>query len=286
MSKEKQIPQIFPQEIVKAYYYGETLEMTTSNGLHTQTIQILPNHQYKILKTGKIMNMNLRSENRADNLKTVQVTMRRLRRLITNNFFGGKSELWITLTYATLMRDSKQAYVDFKKFMRKLRQRYKNLEYIVVIEPQASGSLHFHLLLKRTDSKQLQIPNSELSRIWGQGFTKTKRLKSSDKVANYVIAYVSNLDWSDGEDKKKYIKGARLHLYPKGIRIYRYSRGIKKPLSMRGFKKDIMDKFEISGTISDFSRKTMHLTDEGKEVVYITEFFNNIIGKEKDEQDG
>ncbi|MFZ2577965.1 MAG: replicative protein [Lactococcus hircilactis] len=285
MGKEKQIPQIFPQEIVKAYYYGETLEMTTSNGLHTQTIQILPNHQYKILETGKIMNMNLQSENRADNLKTVQVTMRRLRRLITNNFFGGKSELWITLTYATLMRDSKQAYLDFKKFMRKLRQRYKNLEYIVVIEPQASGSFHFHLLLKRTDSKQLQIPNSELSRIWSQGFTKTKRLKSSDKVVNYVIAYVSNLDWSDGEDKKKYIKGARLHLYPKGIRIYRCSRGVKKPSSMRGFKKDIMDKFEISGTISDFSRKTTHLTDEGKEIIYITEFFNNI-GKEKDEQDG
>ncbi|NMX24903.1 hypothetical protein HGP05_11610 [Streptococcus sanguinis] len=45
-----------------------------------------------------------------------------------------------------------------------------------------------------------------------KGFTKTKRLKNSDKAGNYVVAYLTNLEIDDDQNTKKYVKGAR-HIY-------------------------------------------------------------------------
>ena len=57
------------------------------------------------------------------------------------------------------MMDSKRLYADFKRFMRRLRTiTGKKLAYIVIIEPQESGSLHAHLLLKTIDNSRLYIP--------------------------------------------------------------------------------------------------------------------------------
>ncbi|WP_439846989.1 rolling circle replication-associated protein [Bacillus subtilis] len=222
--------------------------------------------------------MDVSSTNRADNLKSVKVTMRNLRRLITHNFHGGNKELWVTLTYRWLTKNPEIAYQDFKRFIRKLRKDYGHLEYIAVIEPQATGNWHFHVLLKTTDHRVLRIPNEILAKAWGQGFTKTKRLKNKDKMGNYVLAYVTNLDIpsTDKDSEKKYVKGARLHLYPKGVRIYRCSRGIEKPIEMTGSKDEILELNGVIKSKADFSRKTIHETISGQEIVYITEFYNDI----------
>ena len=50
--------------------------------------------------------------------------------------------------------------------------------------------------------------------MWGQGFTKTKRLKDTDNVASYLMAYLTNVPKDEivpGTIKKGIIKGARLH---------------------------------------------------------------------------
>ena len=84
--------------IVKSYRYGSTLELTTSNGIHKQTIKVLPNKKYVVLETGEIFDMDTSGETRSDNIKSTRITMRKLRRLISHNFNGNKNELWITLT--------------------------------------------------------------------------------------------------------------------------------------------------------------------------------------------
>lgn len=270
---------ILSQSVVKSYRYGDTLELTTSNGLHKQTIKVLPNKRYVVLETGEILDMNTTAKTRNDNLKAVKNTMRRLRRLIAHNFKGKKNELWVTLTYRELITDTKIVYRDFKIFIKRLRKRYPNLEYINVIEPQASGSWHCHLLLKDISSKNLFIPNSELANAWKKGFTKTKRLKSSDKVGNYVVAYLSNLKLGadNTNQDKKYIKGARLYLYPKGVRIYRCSKGIKKPVEMTGTKEEVLvfngvDKLSRA----DYVKKSTHQLSDGEEISYLTEFYNRL----------
>ena len=261
--------------IVKSYRYGNTLELTTSNGIHKQTIKVLPNKKYVVLETGEIFDMDTSGETRSDNIKSTRITMRKLRRLITHNFNGDKNELWITLTYAKYTNEIEIVYRDFKLFIRDLRKQYSDLEYINVIEPQASGSWHCHLLIKAPKRSSLYIPNKIIEECWKKGFTKTKRLKNSDKAGNYVVAYLTNLEIDDDQNTKKYVKGARLYLYPKGVRIYRCSRGIKKPIEITATKGEVMS---INGLDIDldanYSKKTNHIISTGDEISYITEFYN------------
>ena len=278
MAKDRKVNQnteIKQNQMVKSYLYGNTLELTTSMGNSKQTIIVLPNHQYLVVDTGEVKQMKTNSTSREANLKSVKSTMKKLRRLIANNFVGKKSELWVTLTYKEHITDHRIAYRDFKNYIKRLRNRYGMVEYISVIEPQASGRWHFHVLIKSVSKKIFIVPNNIMEQIWGKGFTSTKRIKSSDKIGNYVIAYVSNLEVSKSDsDEKKYIKGARLYLYPKGIRIFRCSRGIVKPYEETNTKNNILKKYNLKNSIPVFSKKSMHTTKTGESIFYITEFYH------------
>ena len=260
-------------KIVKSYVYGNTLEMTTANGQQEQTIKVIEGKRYVNLETGEIHDMDTSNNSRFDNLKSTKQTMKKLRRIIAHNFTGGKNQLWITLTYCGHVTEPAIVYMDFKAFIRRIRNQFGKVDYITVIEPQASGRWHLHVLLK--NDSELTIPNNDLAKMWGKGFTKTKRLRRADKVGNYLIAYLSNLQIGDeGAQNKAIIKGARLYMYPKGIRIYRTSRGIKKPLEMTTTKGELMETYKINSPPT-FSRTTKHETPYGVKE-YTTEFYDNI----------
>ena len=260
-------------KIVKSYVYGHTIEMTTANGQQEQTIKVIEGKRYVNLETGEIHDMDTSNNSRFDNLKSTKQTMKKLRRIIAHNFTGGKNQLWITLTYRGHVTEPAIVYMDFKAFIRRIRNQFGKVDYITVIEPQASGRWHLHVLLK--NDSELTIPNNDLAKMWGKGFTKTKRLRRADKVGNYLIAYLSNLQIGDkGSQNKAIIKGARLYMYPKGIRIYRTSRGIKKPLEMTTTKGELMETYKINSPPT-FSRTTKHETPYGVKE-YTTEFYDNI----------
>ena len=241
---------------VKAYFYGSTIELTNGVGPKEPKTKVIKGHRYVVLETGEIKNMNQESEKRTDNLDSVRRTMKRLRRLIGANFVSNeinrKDQLWITLTYredvnATDKNSPEIVYKDFKRFIRKLREKYNpTIEYIAVLEPQASGRWHLHVLMKTMNNSKLYIPNSDIENLWGKGFTSTKRLKNSDNVSAYVMAYVSNVEIDlKSSDKgkansKKVIKGGRLSFYPKGIRIYRRSRNLVDPKIQKGQKREVL----------------------------------------------
>ena len=177
------------------------------------------------------------------------------------------------MTYRNHVTETAIVYMDFKAFIRRIRNQFGNVDYITVIEPQASGRWHLHVLLK--NDSELTIPNNDLAKMWGKGFTKTKRLRRADKVGNYLIAYLSNLQIGDeSSDKKSTVKGARLYMYPKGIRIYRTSRGIEKPLEITTTKGELMETYKINSPPT-FSRTTKHETPYGVKE-YTTEFYDNI----------
>ena len=265
--------QIELSKIVKSYVYGNTIEMTTANGQQEQVIKVIEGKRYVNLETGEIHNMDTSSSTRLDNLKSTKQTMKKLRRLVAHNFTGGINQLWITLTYRDHVTETAIVYMDFKAFIRRIRNQFGKVDYITVIEPQASGRWHLHVLLK--NDSELTIPNNDLAKMWGQGFTKTKRLRIADRVGNYLIAYLSNLQIGDEDSQNKSIvKGARLYMYPKGIRIYRTSRGIEKPLEITTTKGELMETYKINSPPT-FSRTTKHETPHGVKE-YTTEFYDNI----------
>lgn len=223
----------------------------------TNHIKKLDKDRYVDLKTGEIKEF-AHIENRSESINSLRQTFKKLRYLINNNFIGGGNELHVTLTYSDNMTDVNKLYNDFRKFMQRLKYQYNNIstiDYISVIEPQARGAWHSHLLLRFNDIKKIYIDNDKMRQLWGHGFVTVKSLKEVDNIGAYLSAYLSDIELTNetfadliyinnGQatirgsgikeiNGKRYIKGGRLHLYPAGMNLYRKSKGIIYPKRQR-----------------------------------------------------
>jgi len=250
--KQSERTQIAKSAYVTVTDMGHIVEVQHMEKRNTTChIQKIDSDRYVVLDTGEIMEFN-KSENRSDNENSLRQTFKKMRYLINSNFKGLPNELHITMTYKENMMDTKRLYVDFDKFMKRLRYKYKavsTVDYMNVVEPQGRGAWHIHMLIRFNDLESVYVPNSELAEMWGQGFVKIKSLKDVDNIGAYLSAYLADLeldrDFSlteamsisgrelsvkqvDGVEKK-FIKGGRLHMYPPGINLFRKSKGIVYP---------------------------------------------------------
>lgn len=244
---------------------GDIIELSTISHYDPRPhIKKIDKNTYVVLRTGEIRNFNHDSNRN----KSMAETFSKIRNLINANLTSETTQnaLWVTLTYAENMTDTNRLYDDFKKFM--LRFRYycmKNsiapFEYITVVEPQARGAWHHHVLLI-WDSPAPFIPNSDIATVWGHGFTKTKSLtRNITNIGAYLTAYLTDIDLSADDAQevladmtltganshlktlkdKKFLKGGRIHLYPKNMRIFRHSRGVKPPKIERSDRQTALD---------------------------------------------
>ena len=271
---------------VTAHIYGDTIEISTALG-GVPVMRKISKDEMMNIKTGEVVRVH-HIESRADpkNYQSLRATFKRLKRLIGTNFSGGKSELWLTLTYReSPMTDPDRLYSDFRRFMRRLRTLTgKKLAYILVVEPQASGSFHGHILMKTIDRSTLYIENEVVRRAWGQGFVNGRRLKDSDNIGADLMAYLTDIDLNNLEgsfnkeknSSKKIIKGGRLGLYPVHMRIYRTSRqGIKQPLKLKDTKEGIQKKYNLEGLLPEYYRKFEIIKKEDLEPFEIeTEYYS------------
>lgn len=209
-------------------------------------IRKIDSDHYVDLETGELLEFN-KSENRGDNDNSLRQTFKKMRYLINNNFKGNPNELHITLTYAENMTDTERLYADFKRFMMRLRRRYKEVstvDYMNVVEPQQRGAWHVHMLIRFNELDSVFIPNKELAEMWGQGFLTIKSLKDVDNIGAYLSAYLSDIEVPEGREvknhkdlvvkrvdgkDKRFIKGGRLWMYPPGMNLFRKSKGIVYP---------------------------------------------------------
>ena len=227
------------------------------------------------ITTGEVYEV-ARKEEPMRNRRSLKRIFKELRQLITHNYKGGKSELFVTLTYAEQTNDHKQVHADFKNFWKRLKRSFKEIDmsYISIVEPHGSGMFHIHLLLRANNTEYLYIDNRIMQDLWGLGFTQTERLEDVDNVGAYFIAYFSNLEippekeaeyalYGDIEEKngKKYIKGKRLDFYPDGMQIHRHSRDIAKPEKLTGQAAE--NAILINGVKPKFSHtKTIEMADK------------------------
>lgn len=233
------------------------------------------------LRTGEVIEFQ-HNESRAQDKASVAQSLKRLRDIINANTESPDAVLWVTLTYAENMTDSNRLYEDFRRFWQRFsyylqKRGLPRGEYITAAEPQGRGAWHLHALFL-FPGKAPFIPNADMARIWGHGFTKTKRLRGVDNIGLYLTAYLGDMELTEaisagtlrggrlGETKresKAVIKGARLHLYPAGFNIYRHSRGVKMP---QVYKTTERKAREIVGDAPLTFEKTIELTDEAGEV--------------------
>lgn len=250
-------------------------------------IQKIDRDRYVIKETGEIMEFE-HIVNRLGSVNSLRQTFKKMRYLINNNFLGKPNELHVTLTYAENMTDTKRLYDDMRKFMMRLKYKYKDIsaiDYLNVVEPQGRGAWHCHLLLRFNDVPNVYIDNATLKDCWGHGFVKIKSLKDIDNIGAYLSAYLTDIELTlDGLDpeeakkifvghelevvtktvegqEKKFVKGGRLYMYPPGMNLFRKSKGIQYPerINMRYEKAK-----KIVGSAKPHYEKTYHIeNDEG-----------------------
>ena len=280
---------------VRVKEMGNIVELMYSERTnHKILIKKISDTEYIDLRTGEIKQCN-KIDNRADNFNSVRQSLGRLRDLLNTNITDTSKCRWVTLTYEENMTDPKRLYEDFKKFNMRMRYNGFKYEYIVCMEPQGRGAWHAHLVMI-FDDKAPYIKNDRkdpneltMEKMWGHGYTKTKKLEDVDNVGAYLTAYLGDMDMTEyknlsDEEKnqmkifgikdvevdgvsKSILKGARLHMYPPKFNLYRCSRGIKKPIVSYQLEEEAQKK--VSAATLTFE-KTIELTDSDSQ-------FNNTI---------
>lgn len=263
------------------------------NGSPKIAIEKLDKDTYMDLRTGEVKAFN-HTKSRAENKNSAAQSLRDLRDLINTNLTDPATALWVTLTYKENMRDPQKLYEDFHAYIKRLRRYLKregqtDCEYIAAAEPQGRGAWHLHVLLLFT-GKAPYIDNSEMARLWGHGYTKTKGLNGVDNPGLYLTAYLGNMEYTEAvmngvrqgqiaeaetvdeqgkRRKKAVIKGARLYLYPRGFNMYRSSRGVKRPKELHMTEEEAR---EIVGTAPLTYEKTLAVLDKDEKTVNIINF--------------
>jgi len=163
-------------------------------------------------------------------------SMKNLREIVSNNFNGGKNELFITLTYEDRQADFDKTVSDLGDFWDRFKKEFQDLEYIAIIENQESrDSWHIHMWVKDTVHRKLYISKDEIERIWNNGFADVAKI--TDKgIKDIIGGYKFQED--DNEEVKKdamnkladyMCKTKSKDNIPSNKKCYYKSRGIKKP---------------------------------------------------------
>ncbi|MCM1149028.1 MAG: hypothetical protein NC319_02935 [Butyricicoccus sp.] len=245
------------------------------------------------VRTGEVIDYK-HKETRAENIRAVSQSMKRLRDIINTNLTRPSHALWVTLTYKENMTDTKRLYEEYRRFWCRFgyylkKHSYPHAEYITAVEPQARGAWHLHCLFL-FPKKAPFIPNDDIAKIWGHGFCKTKSLKGIANPGLYLTAYLTDMEFTEAlsehitkgrlaeaevtdengvKQKKAIIKGARLKLYPTGFKLYRCSRGVKRPET---YKTTEAEAQKIVGTAPLTFEKTVSITDSNGKVVNVVNY--------------
>ena len=219
-------------------------------------------------------------------------SINRLMDLIRCNATDTAKCKWITLTYEEVMTDGKQAFLDAKLFLRKLKRYFakqidftsgqQSFNYITIAEPQGErhgNSWHLHILLIFEDTAPF-IANDTISELWSHGITSTHKVFDGDGLALYFKVYLSDIEYEDDNvddeentDKpatveklvdgvtKQFIKGERLKFYPAGMNLYSSSRSMKKPVVEEMTNKEAMARV---GDADLVYRETYSIGDDKK----------------------
>lgn len=302
--KIERIPNIEPEKKEKVILKvaGNVMEIRYSKTPGGSPIKKLSKDYGMDVRTGEMVEYK-HKENRAGDMASVSQSLKRLRDILNANLKEPENALWVTLTYAENMRDEKKLYADFHAFWKRFQRFQKQkgqtqADYIACGEPQGRGAWHLHVVLL-FDEKAPYIPNADMARLWGHGFTKVKSFNSLGNPGLYLTAYLGDMELMEavsagalsanvkevevtGEDgerqKKSIIKGARLHLYPPGFNIYRTSRGIKRPQEYEMTEEEAQ---EVVGDAPLTYEKTVAVKDESGAVKNVVNYRTYTRGAEK-----
>ena len=230
--------------------------------------------EYLNKETGEIKYYK-KTETRNQNPNEVRKTFKALRRLINYNFCAGNNEKFITLTYGKLQKNPKEVNRDFRHWWRKIKKHFPSLEYICVIEYQASGSIHLHVLVKDIENEDLPLEQELLNETWTKGFSEVTEIKNVSNLGAYFSARFTDIDLKEEDiqnenTSKLILKGARLKYYKTGQKIFTRSKGIVRNKGYTVTEEELEEITKEGKLVYADSKVISKINDKGKEIVVNT----------------
>jgi hypothetical protein len=166
-----------------------------------------------------------RNDTNEKRLDSLQRSARNIRNIIDNNLEF--NDLILTLTFKENMINYDISYMEFKKFIKRLKYKYGDFEYISVKELQERGAIHYHIILF-TYGKIINMSERELIETWGLGRCELDYVRPDnyDSLRFYFSKYLT--DWQKGD------------LIKTNRKIYSTSRGVNKIIREKATKVDIL----------------------------------------------
>ncbi len=248
-----------PAKVIETKKSVEVVTMAEiRTGEALKKIKKLPDGMFLNTETGVIFR-GQKNKTRTESNVNLNHSIKELRKLIEENFEDNNG-YFVTLTYFGMMTDYDKAGKDFEKFKDKLKYHYE-LEFIKIVEPKASGSWHFHLLIKAKEGKTLELSEDKVQSLWEHGTVQVKSITNVSGLQMYLASSGTHPDDNDEDDergvfilsecvgqKKLKEKRERREFYKSGMRLYSCSHGIRKP------KKYSMSNGEARIIVADLER--------------------------------
>ena len=172
----------------------------------------------KPIKTGHTNNSEGRKRGIKGNAnsrnESLNIARNKIIRIVESN-----KDIWssfITLTYKENMEDIEISKKDIRLFLKKVRNDFEGFKFLYVIEKQARGAFHYHIITNLKLDTAHEFVNVFNERYWGKGFIYIQQVDSITNIAKYISVYLT----------KDLIETYGKH-------VYSHSRGLNQPLELK-----------------------------------------------------
>lgn len=237
-------------ENLHSYDYEEYNRRTTDYG--NGRIEIAAYHRPRLRHLGSDMASSGREVETSDKAQEERTRQQiyAIRRRIKGYALSNNFRWFVTLTFSPERVDSfdyETAKNTLLKWCRRIRDRYKRFDYLMIPELHKSGAVHFHGLLGDVPARFVEAANPKTGKAiirhgrkvynlmeWEYGFSDCEEIESPEKAASYITKYVTTALLTD---KKMYNK-----------KRYFNSQGLSKPVVTFGMS----DNSELDGFTPNF----------------------------------
>lgn len=210
---------------------GIVIKNTSKSTRSLREISRTSKSEYMNLKTGEIKQYEKPKYKTAS---TIKHNMNGLKLLLKTNFTFKDNMVFITLTCKNKIEDLEVIRDYNKKFLRKLREKYNSykLTYIYKFERQQNYSWHVHILVKDENNKKIYIPNEDIKKMWGKGYTFIQKVKKGGTIKVDLTDRKNEVEATAGDVSTVFeymVKTTQLFDVPNGKQVYGHSSNIKLP---------------------------------------------------------
>lgn len=244
---------------VTVYYSPDFIQLVDVENQHTIDYQKLSKNTILNVRTGEVKTMTS-NNNKKRSIGSLRKTFSKLSLLINCNYFGHRSECFISLSYAHIISSYEELKRDIKNLWARFQRRNKDrilFRCLILIEYQGNGNPHLHLLLKRLDNCTLttEYVNSLLS--WDKGTIDVQRLYDANGLSEYLNPFIVST------------KRERLKLYKSGQQIYRCYGQFVRPQKLKMTAEEALRLVE-ENQLTEFQSKSYLILNDNEVVNKIT----------------